>query len=333
MTRLAQVTAVVAAAALLAGGSSGGARQFRIAFVTDITPSTSSHDFRAVAYRGFLRAVKDFGVQGRVVQFDPFRQRPGETIASLARQRYDLIVVGEVPSLGDVDTLSAIGRRFPQSRFVITDLPVPKAPKNVQGSVWRVEEPAYLAGYLAALMEKQREGKDVVGSVGGFSIPPVDTFIAGYEGGAKKADPRIRTLRGYAQSFFDTARCKSVALSQIAGGAGVVFDVAGLCGLGVLQAAKERGVWGIGVDVDQSYLGPQILTSVVKRYDVEVYATVEALVQGRLRTGGNSVWSLRNGGVGLGKISPKVPRALVAQVAKIRAEILAGTIKVPTRLR
>jgi basic membrane protein A and related proteins len=332
VTRLAQITAAVAAAALLAAGSSVGARQFRIAFVTDLTPSTSRHDFRGIAYRGFLRAAKDFGVQGRVVQSNP-TQGPGETIASLARERYDLIVVGEVQSLRDVDTLSAIGRRFPQSRFVMTDLPVQKAPKNVQGSLWQVEEPAYLAGYLAALMEKRRLGNDVVGSVGGFPILPVDTFIAGYEGGAKKANPGIRTLRGYAESFFDTAKCKSVALSQIAKGAGVVFDVAGVCGLGVLQAVRERGVWGIGVDVDQSYLGPQILTSVVKRYDVEVYATVEALVQGRLRTGGNSVWSLRNGGVGLGKISPKVPRALVAEVAKIRAEIAAGTIKVPTTLR
>ena len=151
-------------------------------------------------------------------------------------------------------------------------------------------------------MERRRPGKDVIGSVGGLKIPPVDASIAGYEAGARKADPGITTLRGYAFNFFDPAKCRAVALSQIARGAGAVFNVAGACGLGTLQAAKEKRVWGIGVDVDQSFLGPHILTSVLKRFDVEVYAT---LVQGRLKTGGNKVWSLRNRAVGLGKISPR----------------------------
>src|SRR5207245_782235 len=110
-------------------------------------------------------------------------------------------------------------------------------------------------GYLAALMEKRRPGKDVIGSVGGYKIPTVDAYIAGYQAGARKADPRITMLNGYADSFVNPAKCGAVALDQIARGAGVVFQVASACGLGALDAARDRGVWGIGVDIDQSSLG------------------------------------------------------------------------------
>jgi basic membrane protein A len=121
-------------------------------------------------------------------------------------------------------------------------------------------------------------------------------FIAGYEAGAKKADPGITTLRGYANDFVNPAKCKAVARSQIAEGAGVVFDVAGLCGVGALQAAKAEHVWGIGVEVDQSFLGPQILTSVLKGpQGQDVFQTIKALVQGRLLARGAS--SNRCGGV------------------------------------
>jgi basic membrane protein A len=109
----------------------------------------------------------------------------------------------------------------------------------------------------------------------------------------------------------------------------VVFNVAGSCGLGALAAAKKKGVWGIGVDIDQSYLGSFILTSVVKRLDVAVYGLVRSLTEGTFRTGGDVVFDLGNRGVGLGRISPKVPRAFLAALARIRARIVAGTIRVP----
>ena len=113
-----------------------------------------------------------------------------------------------------------------------------------------------------------------------------------------------------------------------------MFDVAGLCGLGVLQAAKERHAWGIGVDVDQSFLGPQVLTSVLKgAHGQDVFLTIEAFVEGKLKTGGDLQWNLDNGAVGLGAISAKVPRAFVRQLERIRGQIAAGKIKVPATLR
>jgi basic membrane protein A len=328
-----KVLAVLVALTVLTTAPSAGAPRLRVAYVTDVVASPSPHTLRGVALIGFQRAVRELRVEPRVVQFDP-RRGMGPTISSLGRRGYDLVLVGEVQSGLDVAAVVSVGKKYPHTKFVLVDPPfVERWPSNVQGSIWRVEQPAYLAGYLAGLEEKRRPGRDVVGSVGGFEIPTVDAFIAGFQAGAKKADPGVTTLRAYTNDFFDTAKCAAAARGEIARGAGVLFNVAGACGVGTLQAAREKGVWAVGVDVDQSYLGPYILTSVLKRFDVEVYDTVKAFVGGRLRTGGNAVWDVRNGAVGLGAISPKVPKAFVRQVDRVRAQIAAGLITVPSALR
>ena len=86
-----------------------------------------------------------------------------------------------------------------------------------------------------------------ISAVGGFKEPPVDRFIAGYRAGAQAAVPGTNVLYAYSQDWEDQAKCKEQALNHIANGASVVFQVAGQCGLGVLSAAKEKNVWGIGI--------------------------------------------------------------------------------------
>ncbi len=116
--------------------------------------------------------------------------------------------------------------------------------------------------------------------MGGQKIPPVDHYIAGFQAGAKKADPGITTLNGYSQDFVDQTKCKEVALNQIAQGSKVVFQVAGGCGLGALSAAQQKGVQGIGVDADQAYLGSYILTSAEKKVDVAVFNAIKNAMNG-----------------------------------------------------
>jgi basic membrane protein A len=235
-----------------------------------------------------------------------------------------------------VADLDVAARDYPAVKFLVVDATIAELPHkrpNVQGTLFKVEEAAYLAGYLAALTERDRPGSDVVSSVGGVKVAQVDRFIAGFQAGARRADPGVRTLNAYAKSFVDPAKCRSIALRQIARGSGVVFPVAGSCGLGALAAAGNERRFGIGVDVDQSGLGPHILTSVVKRLDLVVYRAVAALRRGHFRVGTDRVYGLRNGGVALGKISPRVPRGPVARLASVRRQIVAGRLSVPTSLR
>ena len=112
-----------------------------------------------------------------------------------------------------------------------------------------------------------------------------------------------------------------------------MFNVAGPCGLGTLDAAKQAGIWGIGVDVDQSYLGKHILTSAVKRVDNGVYLAIKGAQSGQFTGGSDLVFNLKNHGVGLGKISPNVPASVLKKVASLRAQIVAGKIKPPTAVK
>ena len=155
-------------------------------------------------------------------------------------------------------------------------------------------------------------------------------MIAGFRAGAKRGDPRIRLLNTYADDFSDEAKCRNVALDQIAHGSRVVFDVAGACGVGALKAAKQKGVYGIGVDTDQSWRGRFILTSAVLNWGLGVYDLAERVVQGQLRTGGNLSWDMSHHFVGLGRFSPKVHRSLQRQLKRLALQIKHGKIVVPT---
>jgi basic membrane protein A len=182
-------------------------------------------------------------------------------------------------------------------------------------------------------MVKKQGGDQIIGVVGGVKIPPVDSFLAGYQAGAKKCNSQIKVLKGYSQDFIDPAKCKTVAQNQIDQGSQIEFNVAGPCGLGTLDAAKEAGVWGIGVDVDQSNLGPHILTSAVKKVDRGVYLAIKGAENGQFKGGSNLSFNLKNNGVGLGKISNKVPNAFIKQVNVLRAQIIAGKIKPPVKVQ
>jgi basic membrane protein A len=201
---------------------------------------------------------------------------------------------------------------------------------NVEGLLFKEQEAGYLAGYAAGLAAKAKGGH-AVSSVGGQKQPPVDRYIAGYQAGAKAAFPGVQTINGYSQDFEAQARCKEVALNQIQAGSVVVFQVAGGCGLGALDAAHEKNVWGIGVDADQGYLGPWVLTSALKRVDTSVYDSIKDAVDGKFKGGQDAVYGLNQDGVGIGKFSPQAPKGIADKVAQVKADIASGKIKnIPT---
>src|SRR6476469_8025699 len=247
----------------------------------------------------------------------------------LARQKYDLIIVG-IPR---IDIAYTVARKFPHVRFFPVDMArqwPPHKPKNVQGAVYRAEEAGYLAGYLAALVESRTPGKHVISAVGGIPFEGVNRWTVGYRAGAKKADPKVAVKVGYSSDFKNPSKCRRVAARQLAEGSGVILNVAGTCGLGALSAAKEEGAWGVGVDVDQAYLGPHMLTSALMKLDAGTFGVVQRFLRGKLAAHRNTVFDLRNGGVGLGQTSPKVDRSLRIRVDAIRKAIIAGKIRVPS---
>jgi len=291
--------------------------------------------FNQLQLHGLNQAAEQLGIEKKAVE----SHAAGDyvpNLSSCARGGYDITI-----SAGFLlaDPTAAVARQFKNQHFAITDYDVTgppfngKASPNVEGLTYATQENGYLAGCLAALMTKRQGGKQVIGAVGGVKIPPVDTYIAGYRAGAEKCVPGTKVLVDYSQDFVDQAKCKTLANNQIDAGSQVEFQVAGGCGLGTLSAAQDHKVWGIGVDTDQSNLGPHILTSAVKRVDRGIFLTIQAVRDKAFRGGQNLVFDLKNDGVGLGKTSPKVPDDVMAKVDDLKQQIIDGKITPPATVK
>jgi basic membrane protein A len=326
LAALAVVTVLIASlGAAVRGGSASAAHkaQFSACLVTDIG-GLNDKSFNHLAYVGLQHAQRA-GIKGRVIQ----SHSDADYIPNLKAcvQSGAGVTIG-VGFLMD-SAMDVIASAFPTKKFAIVDDDVTfmkHKPKNVEGLLFREQEAGYLVGYAAGMWAKANGGK-AVGSVGGLKIPPVDRYIAGFQYGAKKAFPGIKTLNDYSNNFVTQAKCKEKALNQIAQGSVVEFQVAGQCGLGVLDAAHEKNIFGVGVDADQGYLGSWVMTSALKRVDVAVYNAIQAANHGKLAGGTDKQFGANIGGVGYGKWSSKVPASIKNAVAAQYKKLKAGQIK------
>jgi basic membrane protein A and related proteins len=297
-------------------------KSIKAGVVTDIG-GLNDRSFNFLANKGLEDAESELGVEGRVF----LSKSNGDYIPNLttaAQQQEDLTI-----SVGFLmgEATATVATKFPKNQFAIVDFSAAALkgkPKNVEGLLFKEQEAGYLAGYLAGLWAKDNKA-NTVSTVGGQKIPPVDHYIAGFQKGATDANPQIKTLNGYSQDFVDQAKCKEIALNQIAQGSKVVFQVAGQCGLGALDAAKEKKVQGIGVDADQSYLGPHILTSALKKVDVAVFDAIKRAQDGSFKGGTDVIATVENDGVGLGKIGPAGEK-YADQIKTVQDDIASGKI-------
>jgi basic membrane protein A len=326
LSAAAAVVAALTAVAIGAAGSSASttaASNFTLGIVAD-TGGLNDHGFNHLAYEGQLEAKKKLGVKIQTLQatssadYVPYLTKEAEDGDNL------VVAVG----FDFIDALGQVAKEFPKTKFAIIDTPadaIAGKPKNVEGLTFESQQSGYLVGYLAGLVAKDK-GYTTISSVGGQDIPSVVSYIAGYQAGGKAADPSLKFLNGYSDDFADQAKCETIADDQIGEGSKIVFQVAGGCGLGALQAAKQKGDYGIGVDADQSYLGSYILTSALKKVDVAVEAATASLLKGKFDAGGDIINSVATGGTGYGKLD-KEGQKFAGKLAKVLAEIKSGKIK------
>ena len=238
------------------------------------------------------------------------------------------------------NAVEAVAKANPGSKFLLIDSPIldakgqPTALPNVRTVVFREEEGSFLAGALAGMVAKEK-----VGFVGGMEIPLIKKFEAGFRAGVKTTNPKAQVLATYTGSFDNVAAGKQVAQDLISKGAELIFHAAGSDGLGAIQAVKEaraagKKVFAIGVDSDQSHLAPDaMLTSMVKRVDLAVWEATKDLVDGKFSPG-DRVMGLKEGGVSLAPVTLEFPEkaAALEKVAALKAQIVAGTLKVPSNM-
>jgi basic membrane protein A and related proteins len=347
--RVAAGLALVGAVAALAAGC-GDARegaapaqsvptqkvsQLRVALVPRVGGPA---ELNMLAAKGLQEAIVGQRVRGDVVEA-PSRGAYATTLKRLAREGYDLVI-----SIGPeaAPATRAAAKAFPASRFAIIDYAYPprRSLPNLDSLTFDAPQAGYVVGYLSGMMTKT----GTVAALGGRRTPAYEGYLAGFAQGAADARPGTRTLVAFSNDVRRPATCAAIAERQVSRGADVVFPVAGACAAGALGVAQRDGVWGVGVDTDMSYLGPHILTSAVKRYDVVVADAVQGIANGTVEStygtmspyglhgGGVTVYGVNYRGVGLGRVSPQVPPAYLARVDALRRRLVGGAIAIPDRI-
>ncbi len=299
------------------------AKKIKIAMVTDVG-GVNDQSFNQSAWEGLQRAQKDFGIK---VSYKESRQDAdyAPNMETLTDAGFDLIWgIGFLMG----DAIKETAQINPDQKYAIIDFAYGKdTPKNVVGVVFQEEQPSFLVGYIAGKLTKANK----VGFVGGIKFPLIEKFEYGYMAGVKMANPNCKILSQYAESFTDAAKGKAIANNMYQQGADIVFHASGGVGDGVIEAAKEKGKWAIGVDKDQNFLAPDnVLTSAMKRVDNAIYDMARKLKDGQWNGGDTVVYSLTNDGVGIAPTSSKhVPANLLAEVDKLTQKIKKGDIVVP----
>jgi basic membrane protein A and related proteins len=240
------------------------------------------------------------------------------------------------------DMAAALGRAaqlFPHQRFALVDAtPVNDGGQtvdlaNVSALLFKAQEAAYLVGAVAGLLEKNKVGSashNVLGVLGANHGPAVDPYIAGYVAGARAVNPDVKWRVTYSDSQ-DPAFCKQLGITQLSGGADILFEVTGHCASGYIDAAYDAAAYAIGSDRDQAYLSPAVITSALKRVDRVVALTVQRLQSGQFKSG-KQVFGMQDDATGFSIPSSVVPQDIINQVLELRARIRTGAITPPETL-
>ena len=278
---------------------------------------------------GVSNGAKKFSDETKiaVVDFEPANETQFEQAQRRFAQRGQdpIIAVG----FSQAVALEKVAKEFPNIHFTIIDMMVDLP--NVQSVLFKEQEGSFLVGMLAAL--KSQSGR--IGFVGGMDIPLIRRFECGYRQGIKYVNPKaelIANMTGTTPAAWnDPARGAELAKGQFDRQVDVVYAAAGNTGTGVLQAAKDRGKYAIGVDSNQNYIHPgTMLTSMMKRVDLAAYRSFKAAQEGTWK-GGTEVLGLKEGGVdwALDQYNEKLvsPEAK-AKVEQAKADIISGKIVV-----
>jgi basic membrane protein A len=314
--------------------------KFQVGLVTDIG-GLNDQGFNQLAYTGYTKAKNQYGFKESVIQ----TQNQNDYINNLtiAAQTNDLVIaVGFLMQT----PLDQVAKQFPNKKFAIVDgcALAPNATDcdplpNVTPLFFKEQQAGCLVGVVAGKMEAdgksvvpKLQGSNTIGAVGGISVPPVDRYIAGYKYCAQKVDPTVTVIVSYSNDFSDTAKCRDAANAQISKKADFIFQVAGGCGIGALDAAAAAGVYGIGVDADQNYIHPDsVVTSALKKVDVAVYTIIDLTEQGKYPPDPINFpkFDITNDGVGYGKLNAAVPADVQPVLDQYVAEMESGTLVPP----
>lgn len=284
---------------------------------------------------GAQQAVEDFGIELKSLEGSTAEEWESNLLAA-CEDGYDLIIGA---SSNIADYITEHGPNYPDIKFAVIDTTVDLP--NVQSISFAQNEGSFLAGAAAAMFTEMTDidgvNEDaIIGWVGGMDIPVLHDFFTGYEQGAKYINPDIQILQAFAGEWSNPLKGKELTFAQFDQGADIVMNVASGTGAGVLEGAKEKGLYAIGVDLNQDSDQPgAVLTSMVKRVDNACYLTIQSVVEDTFAGGTTQYLTLKDGGVSLTDFSvmkehlgDKFPQEIVDKCDELAQKIISGEIVV-----
>ncbi len=230
--------------------------------------------------------------------------------------------------------IKAVVAKYPNVKFAIIDDNSVQAP-NLASLTFAEEQGSFLVGVIAALKSQ----KHSVGFIGGVNVPLIQKFQAGFDAGAKAADPSVKLANKYLTQppdfggFNDPTKGETAANGIYDAGADVIFAAAGGSGSGVFKAAKAKGALAIRTDSDQYQSAAEdvkevVISSMIKRVDVAVQEFVDSVADGSFKAG-NTIFDLKAGGVDYSLSGGKIDD-IKTKVDEFKTKIIDGSITVPT---
>jgi basic membrane protein A len=278
--------------AAAASASTAALKPLKVGVVTDVG-QLEDKSFNQSSNEGAKAAAEESGGSHNVIVTQAISDY-ATNIQTLVDGNFDVIVT--VGFLIGTDTAKA-AKANPNIKFIGVDQGVCVDEKgdpdptfgckgdaatllpNYQGIVFAEAQPGYLAGIVAGSITKS----GVIGAVGGTNVPAVVNYWRGYENGATSVKPDVKVLYQEtdpdpSKGFNDPSKGKTIAGQFIGQKADVLFQIAGLTGQGVLQAACDKNIHGIGVDVDQAVSLPNLAKCIVTSAEKKLADTVKAVV-------------------------------------------------------
>jgi len=295
---------------------------FAFGMITDVG-GLGDKSFNDSAWAGMQKAGQELGVEPKVLQSG--KQEDYESNLGNMAQSVDLsVAVGFLME----KAMQTAGDQYPDKKFGIIDTVVDKP--NVMSATFKEHEGSFLVGVIAGLTTKS----NIVGFVGGMDFPLIKKFEVGFRAGVASVNPKAKVLVDYTGVFDNPDKGKEIALKQFKQKADVIYHASGACGIGVIQAADEKGFWAIGVDQDQSKESKnnKVLCSMIKRVDVATYTIVKSFTDNTFKGGAANALALglKEEGVGYSDNGKNVAAEVAAVADKYKAAIIGGTIVVPT---
>jgi basic membrane protein A and related proteins len=288
--------------------------------------------FNDLGLAGIKKATSEFsGLSYKSIQDPQIDTHCAQVLSQAAQAGFGLVIN---LNYGCQTALEAAAKQFPKVKFVMVDN-VAKG-SNVTSEMFDVQDSSFLAGAASAMLNQTKtpgiNGKHTIGAIGGVKSPGIDQFLVGYQQGAQYIDKSEKMLLAYANSFADPSKGAALTNSMFSQGATVVYQVAGVTGLGGIKAAKAKKLWAVGVDSNQDGLAPgHVLTSSIKHTDTAVYQAAKLFAQGKLPGAKTLFFGLANGGVAITPMQYTKNLLTAADRAKLQAitkAIISGKLKV-----